>query len=104
LLSGRKIKTKEKEDQMTKGQLVAKLAESTGMTKTDAQRALDGVIKTITDELKEGEHSLTGFGSFSVTERKARTGRNPQNGESINIPAARVPKFKAGKLLKDAVN
>lgn len=90
---------------MTKGQLVAKLAESTGMTKTDAQRALDGVIKTITDELKEGGSiALTGFGSFSVTERKARTGRNPQNGESINIPAARVPKFKAGKLLKDAVN
>lgn len=89
---------------MNKGQLVSKLAESTGMTKADAQKALDVVISIITDELKDGGSvTLTGFGSFSVAERKARTGRNPQTGESIDIPAARVPKFKSGKLLKDSV-
>ncbi|RQD66698.1 MAG: HU family DNA-binding protein [Desulfonatronovibrio sp. MSAO_Bac4] len=87
---------------MNKQEMVAKLAEKAQMTKADAQKALDGVVKIISDELKDGgKVILTGFGSFSVTERKARTGRNPQNGEPINIPASRVPKFKAGKNLKE---
>ncbi len=89
---------------MKKAGMVDRLAEVTGMTKKDAQKALDGVINIITDELKGGGNvTLTGFGTFSVAERKARTGRNPQTGEQINIPAARVPKFKAGKVLKDSV-
>ncbi|MFN2343071.1 MAG: HU family DNA-binding protein, partial [Desulfonatronovibrio sp.] len=76
---------------MNKQEMVSKLAEKAQMTKADAQKALDGVVKIISDELKDGgKVILTGFGSFSVTERKARTGRNPQNGEPIDIPAARV--------------
>ncbi len=89
---------------MNKGHLVTKLAETTGMTKADAQKALNGVIGIISDELKGGGNvALTGFGTFSVAERKARSGRNPQTGEPIDIPASRAPKFKAGKLLKEAV-
>lgn len=89
---------------MNKQEMVSNLAEKAGITKADAQKALDGVIKIISNELKDGGNvTLTGFGSFSVTERKARTGRNPQNGDPIDIPAARVPKFKAGKNLKDLV-
>ena len=89
---------------MKKAGMVDRLAEVTGMSKKDAQKALDGMIEIITGELKSGGNvTLTGFGSFSVAERKARTGRNPQTGEQIDIPAARVPKFKAGKVLKDAV-
>ncbi len=89
---------------MKKAGMVDRLAEVTGMTKKDAQKALDGMIEIITGELKSGGNvTLTGFGTFSVAERKARTGRNPQTGEQINIPAARVPKFKAGKVLKDSV-
>ena len=89
---------------MKKAEMVSKLAESTGMTKKDAQKALAGVLNIISNELKAGGTvTLTGFGTFSVAERKARAGRNPQTGQPIDIPAARVPKFKAGKLLKDAV-
>ena len=89
---------------MTKTQLVARLAETNGMTKAEAQKALNGVINIISDELKNGGSvTLTGFGTFSVAERKARTGRNPQTGQPIDIPAARVPKFKAGKVLKEYV-
>ena len=89
---------------MTKGELVAILAETTGMTKKDCHKALNGLIEIITDELKDGGSvALTGFGTFSVSKRNPRTGRNPQTGEPIDIPASRAPKFKAGKVLKNAV-
>ena len=89
---------------MKKAEMVSKLAESTGMTKKDAQKALAGVLNIISNELKAGGTvTLTGFGTFSVAERKARTGRNPQTGQPIDIPAARVPRFKAGKVLKESV-
>ena len=89
---------------MKKTEMVAKLAESNGMTKADAQKALNGVIGIISDELKAGGTvTLKSFGTFSVAERKPRTGRNPQTGQPIDIPARRVARFKAGKVLKDAV-
>ncbi len=89
---------------MNKTELTAKLAEKTGLTKALAADALNGVIEIITDQMKDGNKViLTGFGTFSVNERASRTGRNPQTGAEITIPAARVPKFKAGKTLKDAV-
>ena len=79
---------------------VAKVVE----TKKDAQAAVDCVMSTITDALKKGESvSLVGFGTFKVAERKARKGRNPQTGQEIDIKASRVPKFVAGKALKEAV-
>ncbi len=90
---------------MNKTQLTAKLAEKTGMTRAKAGEALNGLIEIVTEELKAGgKVNLTGFGSFSVAQRQARKGRNPQTGKAINIPANRAPKFKAGKLLKDAVS
>jgi DNA-binding protein HU-beta len=90
---------------MNKTQFVSRLAEKTKLTKADADRALNGVIEIITEQLKGGDKvNLTGFGSFSVGERAPRTGRNPQTGQPIDIPAARVPKFKAGKILKDSVS
>ena len=89
---------------MNKTDMVTKLAEKNGMTKKDAQKALNSLIEIISDEIKDGGSViLTGFGTFSIVERKPRTGRNPQNGQPIDIPAARVPKFKAGKQLKDVV-
>jgi DNA-binding protein HU-beta len=89
---------------MNKTDMVTKLAEKNGMTKKDAQKALEGLIEIISDEIKDGGRvALTGFGTFSIAERKPRTGRNPQTGQPIDIPAARVPKFKAGKQLKDVV-
>lgn len=89
---------------MNKTKLVAALAQKNGMTKADAQKALEGILSIISGELKDGGSvTLTGFGTFSVAERKARTGRNPQTGQPIDIAAARVPKFKAGKVLKDSV-
>jgi len=90
---------------MNKTQLTAKLAEKTGVTKTQASQAINGVIDIINEQLKDGGRViLTGFGSFSVAERAPRTGRNPQTGDVINIPAGRFPKFKAGKNLKDIVS
>ena len=90
---------------MNKTELVDALANATDMSKSDAASALDSVVAIITDAMKAGETvSITGFGAFSVGDRAARTGRNPQTGESIDIPAAKIPKFKAGKALKDAVN
>ncbi len=89
---------------MNKTELTAKLAEKTGLTKALAADALNGVIEIITDQMKDGDKViLTGFGTFSVSERASRTGRNPQTGAEITIPAARVPKFKAGKVLKESV-
>ncbi len=89
---------------MNKTDMVTKLAEKNGMTKADAQKALNSLIEIISDEIKDGGRvALTGFGTFSIAERKPRTGRNPQTGQPIDIPARRVARFKAGKLLKDAV-
>ena len=90
---------------MNKTQLVDKIAQGAEITKADAGRALDAFIEAVTDTLKDGDQvSLVGFGTFSVRERAARTGRNPQTGEAIQIAAAKVPGFKPGKGLKDAVN
>jgi len=84
--------------------MVAKLAETNGMSKKDAQKALESVVGIISGELKEGGSVVfKGFGTFSVAERQVRIGRHPQTGEPIDIPAKRVPKFKAGKNLKDLV-
>ena len=90
---------------MTKADLVISIAEKAGLSKADAEKALKAFTDAITDAMKAGEKvSLVGFGTFSVGARAARVGQNPQTGEKINIPAANVPKFKAGKALKDAIN
>ncbi len=90
---------------MNKNDLVAAVAESTGLSKSDAAKAVDGVFDSISGSLsKKEEVRLVGFGTFSVAHRKASTGRNPRTGESIQIKASNQPKFKAGKGLKDAVN
>lgn len=89
---------------MTKADLVAKIAEKAGITKADAERALNAFLESVEGALvSEGKLTLTGFGTFSVSERKERTGRNPRTGEEIKIPASKVVKFSPGKLLKDAV-
>jgi len=90
---------------MNKTELVSAIAEKAGLSKTQAAAALDAAMEAVTEALKKGEQvSLIGFGTFKVGERAARTGRNPQTGETIQIPAAKVPKFTPGKALKDAVN
>jgi DNA-binding protein HU-beta len=90
---------------MNKTELVTAMAESAEISKADAGRALDAMVETITEALKNGDQvSLIGFGSFMIKERGARTGRNPRTGESIEIKASKTPSFKAGKALKDAVN
>lgn len=89
---------------MTKGDLVTAISEETGLTKTDTEKTINVFIETVKNTLKKGgDISLVGFGTFSTSKRKARMGRNPQTGEEIKIAAAIVPKFKAGKGLKDAV-
>jgi len=90
---------------VTKTELVNSMAEKAGLSKTDAEKALKAFIDSVTETLqKEDKISLVGFGTFSVGDRAARTGKNPQTGAALQIPAAKVPKFKAGKALKDAVN
>ena len=90
---------------MNKNDLVNKVSDSTGLSKTDASKAVESVFDSITSELKGGgDARLVGFGTFLVTRRKATTGRNPQTGAAINIPAANVPKFRAGKALKETLN
>lgn len=90
---------------MNKSELIDAVAASSDISKAAAGRAIDAVVESVTDALKRGEQvTLIGFGTFSVKERSARTGRNPQTGATINIAAAKVPGFKAGKALKDAVN
>jgi len=90
---------------MNKSDLVTAIAEHANLTKADAGRGLEGIIKSIETALKAGDSvALVGFGSFEVKERAERKGRNPQTGEEITIAAARLPSFKAGKSLKDAVN
>ena len=89
---------------MNKAQLIDAVAEKSDLTKAQAARAVDAVIEAITEALKQGEQvSLIGFGTFLVRERAARTGRDPRTGATINIPAAKVPAFRPGKALKDAV-
>lgn len=90
---------------MNKSELIDAIAESADLSKASATRALDAVIDTVAGSLKAGDQVvLVGFGTFSVKDRAARTGRNPQTGAPIEIAAARIPSFKAGKALKDAVN
>ncbi len=90
---------------MNKSELIDAIAESADISKAAAGRAVDAVVDSVTDALKKGDQvTLIGFGTFSVKERAARTGRNPQTGAEIQIAAAKIPSFKAGKALKDAVN
>lgn len=90
---------------MNKAELIDAMAESAGLSKADAKRALDAFVSSTTDALKKGDRiSLVGFGSFSVSERAARTGRNPQTGKEIQISAKNVVRFKAGSELSDKVN
>jgi DNA-binding protein HU-beta len=89
---------------MNKAQLIDAMASSAGLTKVDAKKALDAFVSATTDALKSGDRvALIGFGSFSVSERSARTGRNPQTGKEIQIAAKKVVKFKAGAELADQV-
>jgi len=89
---------------MNKTELVVKIAETSGLTKKDSEKALDAVLKSITDALVSGDKvQIVGFGIFDVKARAARTGRNPKTKEAISIPATKVPQFKAGKALKDVV-
>lgn len=89
---------------MNKVELVAKIAEKSGLTKKDSGLFLDSFVESVQETLKSGEKvSLVGFGVFEVVERAERNGRNPLTGESIVIPAKKAPKFKVGKLLKEAV-
>jgi DNA-binding protein HU-beta len=89
---------------MNKSELIDAIAESANLTKADAGRALDGFINAVTGALSKGDSvALVGFGTYSVKDRAERKGRNPQTGEDIIIKAAKIPSFKAGKSLKDAV-
>lgn len=89
---------------MNKSELIEKIASGADISKAAAGRALDAFLGAVQDELKSGEKvALPGFGTFSVKERKARTGRNPKTGEELQIAAGKVPKFTPGKSLKDAV-
>jgi len=90
---------------MNKSELINAIAEQANLSKVDAGRSLDALIKTIETTLKAGNSiALVGFGTFAVKNREERTGRNPQTGQEITIAASRVPSFKPGKALKDAVN
>lgn len=90
---------------MNKAELIDAVAAATGTQKSDAARAVEAVLSTISSTLsKGGAVSLVGFGNFTVKQRAARVGRNPKTGAEIQIPASKVPGFKAGKALKDAVN
>lgn len=90
---------------MNKQDLISSVSDQAGISKSDASKAVEAVFDSITSTLKKGgEVRLVGFGTFSVTKRKASTGRNPRTGEAMTIKASTQPKFKAGKGLKDAVN
>lgn len=89
---------------MTKADLIAKIADKAGLTKANAERALNAFLESVEETLvSEGKLTLTGFGTFAVDTRKCRKGRNPQTGKEITIPECKVVKFRPGKLLKDAV-
>lgn len=90
---------------MNKADLVAAMAEKGGVSKKDAEASLKAFTDVVAEELKKGEKiQLVGFGTFEVSERAARTGRNPQTGAEMTIAASKAPKFKAGKALKDSLN
>lgn len=90
---------------MNKTELIAKVAELTDLSKKDASKAVDAVFDAISESLQGGDKvQLVGFGNFEVKSREARKGRNPQTGEEIDIPASKIPSFKAGKSLKDLVS
>ena len=90
---------------MNKTELVAAIAEKTQLTKKDSEMALKAFVNVVSEELKKGEKiQLVGFGTFEVSDRAARTGKNPQTGNAIDIPASKAPKFKAGKALKETIN
>lgn len=90
---------------MTKKDIITKISEKTELTKKDSEAALNAFIETITNSLATGDKiQMAGFGIFEVTERAARTGRNPHDGSTIKIPARKLPKFKPSKTLKDMVN
>ncbi|MEM8498319.1 MAG: HU family DNA-binding protein [Pseudomonadota bacterium] len=90
---------------MNKTELIDAIAESADLSKASAARTLEATLDAITGALQQGDSvALVGFGTFQAKDRAARTGRNPQTGEAMQIPAARVPSFKAGKALKDALN
>ncbi len=90
---------------MNKSQLIDAVAAKSGLTKADTEKSFKAFVETISEQMGNGEQiTLIGFGTFLVRDRKARTGRNPRTGESIQIAASKVPAFKAGKALKDAVN
>jgi DNA-binding protein HU-beta len=90
---------------MNKGELIAKMADDAEITRTQAASAFDSLLESITGTLKKGKKvTIVGFGTFLTSRRKARTGRNPQTGTALKIPAKRVARFTAGKQLKDSVN
>ena len=90
---------------MNKQELIAAVADTAGLEKRDATRAVEAVFDTISAQLRKGDEvKLVGFGTFTLSRRKASTGRNPRTGEPMNIAASQSPKFKAGKLLKDSMN
>ena len=90
---------------MNKTELIAAMAEQTELSKKDAEAALKAFVDVVSEELKKGEKvELVGFGTFEVSERAAREGRNPATGEAMTIKASKAPKFKAGKALKDLIN
>ena len=90
---------------MNKTELVAAMAEKSGLTKADSEKALKAFLETVEETLKAGDKvQLVGFGTFEVAERAARTGHNPRTGKSLKIKASKAPKFKAGKAFKDALN
>jgi len=90
---------------VNKNDLIGVVSDKTGLSKADSTNAIDSVFDAISDALKSGDEvRLVGFGTFSVSQRRASEGRNPRTGEKINIPASKQPKFKAGKGLKDVVN
>ena len=90
---------------MNKAELIANVAGSAGLSKKDAEKAINAFIENIEATLKKGDKvQLVGFGTFEVRERAARKGRNPQTNQEITIPASKVPAFKVGKALKDAIN
>ncbi len=95
----------EEEIIMNKTELVAAMADKAGVSKKDAEATLKAFTEVVAEELKKGEKiQLVGFGTFEVSERAARTGRNPQTGAEMKIAASKAPKFKAGKALKDSIN
>ena len=98
------LKNKKEDDIMNKTELIAAVAEKTGLTKKDAERVVNATFETVTATLAKGEKvAISGFGNFEVKAREARVGRNPRTKEAIQIPATKLPAFKAAKALKDAV-